>query len=176
MLVEPVVRPQRWLSNAVIVATLATFAVSLPPLGDGHTRLRDVARSYLAALGWRPPEWRLFAPNVHKTNSRLSAEVTLADGRVRHWVSPDFGSDRSGFRRFREGQLPKFYDQLRRDKHRDAWRPFATWVANEVARGERVQRVKLARTVVELAPPVDPGQAPAPERTVQHVFYEWWLR
>lgn len=159
----------------MIAGALASFAVSLPPLGATHGALREWARSALERRHVRVPEWRLFAPNVHKTNSSLSAEVTLADGRVRHWTSPDFGSDRSAWRRFREGQLPKFYDNLRRDKHREAWRPFAVWVANEVAPGERVTHVKLERTVVELAPPAGPGATPVSDRAVHHVFYERWF-
>lgn len=176
MLVEPVVGRWRWLSNGVIAVMLGSFAVSLPPLGDAHAVLRDRARSGLATIRVSPMEWRLFAPNVHKTNSELSAEVTLADGSVRHWASPDFGSRRGAWRRFREGQLPKFYDNLRRDKHRAAWRPFAAWVANEVAPGERVTRVRLARTVVELAPPGAPDERVGTGRTVRHVFYERWFR
>jgi hypothetical protein len=160
----------------VIAATLAAFSVSLPPLGDAHGRWRERARSALALVGLRPPEWRLFAPNVHKTNSELSAEVTLADGSVRRWASPSFGEDRSAWRRFREGQLPKLYDNLRRDKHHAAWRPLAAWVAEEVAPGERVVRVRLARTVAELAPPSSGGKGGAPPEVVHHVFYERWFR
>jgi hypothetical protein len=156
----------------VIAAVLASFAVSLPPLGEAHARLREGARSRLAMLGVRLPEWRLFAPNVHKTNSELSAEVTLSDGSVRHWRSPEFSPERSAWRRFREGQLPKFYDNVRRDKNREAWRPFAAWVANEVAPGERVVRVRLARTVTELAPPGAERGGKASDDVVHHVFYE----
>jgi hypothetical protein len=162
----------RWLSNGAIAATLISFAVSLPPLGAVHARLREKARSGLATLGLRTPEWRLFGPNVHKTNSALSAEVTLADGTLRRWTSPEFGPERSAWRRFREGQLPKFYDNLRRDRHRQAWRPFSAWVANEVAPGESVVRVRLARTVTELAPPGAPRTREAQGHVVHHVFYE----
>ncbi len=63
-------------------------------------------------MGLCQPEWRLFAPNVHKTNSYLSAEVMLANGETRHWSSPDFG-DRSLREKFAQGQLPKLYDNLR---------------------------------------------------------------
>ena len=47
--------------------------------------------------------------------------MTLADGSVRRWTSPSFGKDRSAWRRFREGQLPKFYDNLYRDAEEDYW-------------------------------------------------------
>jgi hypothetical protein len=136
-----------------------------------HGTVRERAHAVLASLGVRPPEWRLFAPNVHKANATLSAEITLADGSVRHWSSPRFG-ERPFYRRFREGQLPKFYDNVRRDKHRAAWRPFAAWVAREVARGERVTHVRLVRTVTELAPPGRNEE----ERVVRHAFYERWFR
>jgi hypothetical protein len=156
----------------VIVTVLVAFAVSLPPLGTTHGRARDEARAALAVAGVRLPEWRLFAPNVHKTNSSLVARVTLADGSVRYWRSPEFGADRSAWRRFSEGQLPKFYDNVRRDRNQLAWRPFAGWVAREVAPGERVSHVRLERIVTELAPPGCEEDA----QVVRHAFYERWFR
>lgn len=158
------------MSNGVVAVTLATFAVSLPPLGAVHGELRESARSRLAALRVRPPEWRLFAPNVHKTNAALSAEVTLADGTTRRWMSPDFG-ERTLARRFHEGQLPKLYDNLRRDKNRAVWRPLAAWVAREAAPRERVTHVRLERTVTEIAAP---GRGA--DRVLRHSFYERWFR
>lgn len=165
------VRLGRWWSNGVIAVALGAFALGLPPLGALHGEARERTRAMLARLRVKPPEWRLFAPNVHKTNATLSAEVTLADGSIRHWSSPDFG-ERPLHRRFREGQLPKFYDNLRRDKHSAAWRPFAGWVAREVGRGERVTHVRLVRTVTELPPPGRDEEA----RVVRHAFYERWFR
>lgn len=158
-------RLERWWSNGVIAVALGAFALGVPPLGAGHGALRERALAALSRLHLKPPEWRLFAPNVHKTNVSLSAEVTLADGSVRYWSSPDFG-ERPAYRRFREGQLPKFYDNVRRDKHRAAWRPFAAWVAREAARGERVAHVRLVRRVTELAPPGREEE----ERVVRHAF------
>jgi hypothetical protein len=155
----------------VIVAALVSFAVSLPPLGGLHGEARSRLRAALGRVGVRPPDWRLFAPNVHKTNTELSGELTLADGSTRRWTSPEFG-ERTAFRRFREGQLPKFYDNVRRDKNRAAWRPFAAWVAREAAPGERVVHVRLVRTVTELAAPGRDGD----ERVVRHAFYERWFR
>jgi hypothetical protein len=171
LLVEPVVARTRWLSNGVIAVTLAAFAVSLPPLGAAHGAVRERARSTLGAWGIRPPEWRLFAPNVHKTNTVLVAHVTLADGTVQLWQSPDF-RERSWIRRFREGQLPKFWDNLRRDKNRAAWRPFAQWAAQQAAPGARVTEVKLERRVSEVAVPVVAEANARPASTTCHVFYE----
>jgi hypothetical protein len=170
LLVEPVVRLKRGWSNAVIAVALGAFVLGVPPLGAVHGEGRERLRAILARLHVKPPEWRLFAPNVHKTNAALSAEVTLADGSVRHWSSPELAG-RPLHRRFREGQLPKFYDNVRRDRHRAAWRPFAAWVAREAGRGERVTHVRLVRTVVELPPP---GREEA--RVVRHAFYERWFR
>jgi hypothetical protein len=170
-----VVARSRWLSHGVIAVALATFAVSLPPLGADHGALRERARASLGVFGIRPPEWRLFAPNVHKTNTVLAAEVTLADGTLRRWESPDFRG-RSPLRRFREGQLPKFWDNLRRDKHRAAWRPFAHWVARQAAPGEHVTRVRLERRVTEVPGPAAAGADAAGASSIHHVFYERWFR
>jgi hypothetical protein len=175
LLVEPVVVRSRWLSNGVIAVTLATFAVSLPPLGAAHGTLRERARASLGALGVRPPEWRLFAPNVHKTNTVLVADITLADGAVRQFRSPDFRG-RSPLLRFREGQLPKFWDNLRRDRNRSAWRPFAHWVARHAAPGEHVTGVRLERRVSEVAAPTADVEGASKPSTTRHVFYERWFR
>jgi hypothetical protein len=174
LLVEPVVASSRWLSNGVIVVTLGAFAVSFPPLSTSHEAVRERARSTLGECGVRPPEWRLFAPNVHKTNTVLVAHVTLADGTVQRWESPDF-RDRSWLRRFREGQLPKFWDNLRRDKNHAAWRPFARWAAQQAAPGERVAKVELERRVTEVSAPVVDRAPAAGAPTTRHVFYERWF-
>jgi hypothetical protein len=128
----------------------------------------------LSALGLCQPEWRLFGPNVHKTNSYLTAEVQLENGETRFWASPDFG-ERSLRERFIQGQLPKLLDNLRRDRNRAAWRPFAEWVAREVAPGEKVRSVRLARHFYEIPPPALATWSVSKvgrDEYQKHVFYE----
>jgi hypothetical protein len=156
------------LKNALIALGLVgLITTAVPPVGALHAQLRKAVASALAAVGLCQPEWKLFGPNVHKQNSRIAAEVVLADGSVRSWSSPDF-EHRSLREKLTQGQLPKFYDNLRRDRNRAAWRPFAEWVAREVAPGQQVRRVRLERQFSEIAGPDDRER-----RDVRsHVFYE----
>jgi hypothetical protein len=165
--------------NALIaLALLGLVTTAVPPIGACHSQLRTAFASGLSAVGLCQPQWKLFAPNVHKVNSRITAKVVLADGSTRYWASPAF-ERRSLLEKLRQGQLPKFYDNLRRDRNRAAWRPFAEWVAREVAPGRAVRVVRLERHVAEIAEPVS-GEPLPPRHDGQefrsHVFYELWLR
>lgn len=161
--------------NCLIAFALALLLFSgLPTSSELHRRVRKPVVDALSALGLCQPEWRLFGPNVHKTNSYLTAEVVLESGQLRFWSSPDF-AERGLRERFVQGQLPKLFDNLRRDKNRAAWRPFAEWVAREVAPGEKVRAVRLARHFVEIPPPDSKAWAKDKVQRNEyqkHVFYE----
>lgn len=140
--------------NGLIAAALAVLLFTgLPASCSVQSRLRQPLVGALAAVGLCQPEWRLFAPNVHKTNSYLTAEVVLASGATRYWSSPDFG-ERSVREKFAQGQLPKLYDNLRLDKNQAAWRPFAEWVARQVSPAEPVRSVRLVRHFFDIRRPV----------------------
>jgi hypothetical protein len=162
-------------TNLVIAGALALllFTGLSAACGVGG-RIREPLVGALSVFGLYQPEWRLFAPNVHKTNSYLTAEVVLANGATRYWSSPDFG-DRSQREKFAEGQLPKLYDNVRLDRNRAVWRPFAEWVAREVAPNDRVRSVRLVRHFAEIPPPgPETWSAALPQRSEYraHVFYE----
>jgi hypothetical protein len=163
------------LKNALVaLLLLGLVTMAVPPIGDWHARLRTALANGLSTVGLCQPQWKLFAPNVHKLNSRIAAEVVLVDGSVLHWISPDF-ADRSALQKLTQGQLPKFYDNLRRDRNHAAWRSFATWVAREVAPGRNVRLVRLERRYAEIPAPL--SEAPLPRRNEHaqfrsHVFYE----
>jgi len=165
----------RRMTHAIIGTALVLLPFcGLPPACDAQSAARKPLVGALSALGLCQPEWRLFAPNVHKTNSYLSADVTMADGSIRHWESPEFG-ERTWTTRFVQGQLPKLYDNLRLDRNRAAWRPFSEWVAREVGQGNAVHAVRLVRHYYEIPPPDAPDGrdgVPARDRSRSHVFYE----
>ena len=158
--------------------TLMTF-LGPPAACDAQAKLRKPVSRALATLSIAAPEWKLFAPDVHKLNSYLVADVELADGSHRTWTSPDF-RDRSALRRFAEGQLPKYFDALRRDENRAAFRSLAVYAASQVAAGEDVRAVRLERRFYEVPPP--PAAGPLPELPPRseypgrHVFYERRMR
>lgn len=166
---------ERTVTNAAIALVLALLAFcGLPPWGAAQQELRKPLVGALSAVGLCQPEWRLFAPNVHKTNSYLRAEVTLSDGSTRDWQSPDF-TDRNVVTKLAQGQLPKFYDNLRLDRHRAAWRPLADWIAREVAPAGGARRVRLERRFWDIpAPDANDWTTEPPPRAAYwgHVFYE----
>jgi len=166
---------ERRVTNVGIAVVLALLVVcGLPPACGAQSELRKPLVGALSAIGLCQPEWRLFAPNVHKTNSYLHAEVTLADGSRREWESPDFAG-RDLATRLVQGQLPKFYDNLRLDRHRAAWRPLAEWIAREVAEPGAARRVVLERRFWDIPAPAEVGwdRAPPPRAAYRaHVFYE----
>ncbi len=166
---------RRAFENAFIAAVLAALVASLPSPWAAHARVRKAIGAAFSAIGLCQPEWRLFAPNVPKENARLSAEVVLADGSTRRWASPSFSRKRGVLAKFREGQLPKFYDSLRRDRARATWHPLAERVAREVARGKDVREVRLRRSVERVPPPsTEPytSRSEAQSQPRAHVFYE----
>jgi hypothetical protein len=165
--------------NIAIAAVLALLGFcGLPPACGAQNELRKPLVGALSALGMCQPEWRLFAPNVHKTNSYLRAEVTLVDGTQRVWESPDF-TRRDLATKLAQGQLPKLYDNLRLDRHRAAWRPLTDWIVREVAPEGRARRVRLERRFWDIPPPETAGwetRPPPREAYRAHVFYERKLR
>lgn len=170
---------ERAATNIGIAVVLALLGLcGLPASCATQSELRKPLASALSAIGLCQPEWRLFAPNVPKTNSYLRAEVTLVDGSVRHWQSPDFEA-RDLAAKVMQGPLPKLYDNLRMDRHRAAWRPLADWIAREVAPAGDARRVRLERRFWDIPAPDTAGWAqPPPPREAyrSHVFYERRLR
>lgn len=167
-----------WSGRAIDALLGAAFSLllltGLPPACNRQNQLREAVVGALTAVGICQPRWRLFAPNVHKTNSYITAEVVLASGEKRHWSSPSFAA-RSWGEKLVQGQLPKLYDNLRLDKHRAAWRPFAGFLERQIAPGQDVTSVRLTRHYYEIPPPSAPNAwstLPPPRASYrEHLFY-----
>ena len=125
MIVEPVPR----LQSALLALFIAVIALDACP---AFFRTLDRAKSAIDPLvdvtGLWQGSWQLFAPDVDKVNSRVSAEILFSDGTTVRWNSPDWTKlaplDR--FMRFREAE---FYDNIRRDSNSGAWPSFADYLA-----------------------------------------------
>jgi hypothetical protein len=171
---------RRWVLNAFIGLWLTMLLVTgLPSVWKVHESVREPLARALASVGMARPKWRLFAPNVHKLNSYIVAEIDLDEGSRLVWSTPEW-RHRTLFRRFSEGQLPKFYDNLRRDRNRAAWRPFAAWVVRRSGAGADARAIRLERRFWEVPPPASgaalcvlPPREAFPGR---YVFYEKRLR
>jgi hypothetical protein len=171
-----IVRGGHVVDGFIALALFSALLLGLPSSCTAHRTLRKPVAAALGSLGLAQPHWRLFAPNVHKLNSYIVAVVELDDGSTRVWTSPDW-RNRTASERFVQGQLPKFYDNLRRDRYQAAWRPFAEWVVRTVAPGRRARSVRLERRFSAVPAPTPEAllTAAAPARQDyegRHVFYE----
>ena len=79
---------------------------------------------------WQEP-WRLFAPEVDKINTRVSARVVFADGAAASWHSPEWPS-LSVWQRFVQFRRMEYFDSVRLDANRSAWPPLARYLAKTV--------------------------------------------
>ena len=87
MIVEPVPR----LQSALLALFIAVIALDACP---AFFRTLDRAKSAIDPLvdvtGLWHGSWQLFAPDVDKVNSRVSAEILFSDGTTVRWNSPDW--------------------------------------------------------------------------------------
>ena len=169
-------------TNLFIAAFLAAILIDgLPQAGRWHGKLKAYIDPVLDATGLWQESWRLFAPEVDKENIRVSAEILYADGSSSRWVSPDWTKmpPWEKFVRFRELE---FYDSIRLDANRGAWRSFAnylasthTGVADRESADTRPVKVTLTRHWAVVPPPRpgdhQPRSAPAPFSNFT-IFYE----
>lgn len=175
MIVEPVPR----LQSALLALFIAVIALDACP---AFFRTLDRAKSAIDPLvdvtGLWQGSWQLFAPDVDKVNSRVSAEILFSDGTTVRWNSPDWTKlaplDR--FMRFREAE---FYDNIRRDSNSGAWPSFADYLARRAVPpgryDSRPAHVALYRHWVVIPRPKADTLIPYgtfPEFTAKYLFYQ----
>ena len=154
------------------VAIVATLIVldGAPVFFDFQERVKALIDPVMDATGLWQGSFRLFGPSVHKQNGYVVAEVTLRDGSRVEWRSPSFRGRALG-EKFVQGRLPKLYDNLRRDRYAEAWRPFAEWILRRSAVSSAPEEISLSRVFVQVAPPRFDGTPDAPPRVQRHRFY-----
>ena len=166
---EPVPR----LQSALLALFIAVIALDACP---AFFRTLDRAKSAIDPLvdvtGLWQGSWQLFAPDVDKVNSRVSAEILFSDGTTVRWNSPDWTKlaplDR--FMRFREAE---FYDNIRRDSNSGAWPSFADYLARKRAAGALRQPARACRALPSLGgnSPSESGYADS-LRLVSRIYRE----
>ena len=151
---------KRRLTNLFLGAWLLLLLVdALPRTSLLHQRLKNRVDPFLDVTGLWQGSWRLFAPNPDKIDTRMTAEISYADGSTRSWQSPDW-RDMSSCRKFVNFRAMEYYDTVRRNENSAAWQSLADYLARTVpaAGGSFIQptKVKLAR-LWSLVPPVEEG-------------------
>ena len=119
---------RRIITNAFLVALLLLFFVDALPVED---RYRASVDPILDVSGLWQEQWRLFAPEVDKVNTRVSARVLFADGATASWHSPDWPS-LSVWQRFVEFRRMEYFDSVRLDANSSAWPPLARYLSKTV--------------------------------------------
>jgi hypothetical protein len=119
---------RRVVTNAFLVALLFLFVVDALPVEE---RYRAAVDPILDVSGLWQEQWRLFAPEVDKVNTRVSAEVLFADGATASWRSPDWPS-LGVWQRFTKFRQMEYFDSVRLDENRGAWPPLARYLAKTV--------------------------------------------
>ncbi|MFN0007177.1 MAG: hypothetical protein ACKVXR_04650 [Planctomycetota bacterium] len=158
---------EKALAIPVIVGAIAFFSIDgLPDLGPFHVRLRAAIRPLLYRTCTWTGSWGLYAPDVDKTNTRVSAEILFDDGTSVSWEQPDWPSF-NGWQRFVRFKQMEYFDNVRLDANHGAWPGFARALAAEAeARSTssggsaRVVRVDLIRAWADIPPPGPSGAPP----------------
>ncbi len=142
------------LTNVFIASFLVAITIdALPSTSLLHNRLKSFIDPALDKVGLWQESWKLFAPDVDKMNSAVSAVLTYPNGDTIDWQSPKWGelSRTQRLRRFRE---IAFYDRIKNDNNSDAWRSFARYLASQhVREGVAPNKVNLTRHWVDIPPP-----------------------
>ncbi|MGK0187931.1 MAG: hypothetical protein ACI9R3_003722 [Verrucomicrobiales bacterium] len=161
-----------WL-NIFIASFLAAILIDgLPQAGQFHRKLKELIDPILDATGLWQESWRLFAPEVDKENVRLSAEILYEDGSISQWTSPDW-TKMSAWEKFIRFRELEFYDSIRLDVNRGAWRSFADFLArtHSIGDSEETKRVEpltdedIHGNLIDLISGAKPGRTSANERT-----------
>jgi hypothetical protein len=94
---------------------------------------------------WQGP-WNLFAPDVDKTNVRVSADIVFTGQHKTEWRSPDWNL-MAPWERFISFRHQEYVDNIRQDSNSGGWTALARYLAGSVGPrgGGRVLRVTLRR-------------------------------
>ena len=135
---------------------VCVLLVETLPVGSSlHQRIKERLDPWLDATGTWQSSWKLFAPEVDKENSYISATIDLTDGRELSWRTPRW-ERMTIAQRFRHFRHMEYYDKLRLDENAGAWDEFARHLADMTEQenaGMQVRRVVLTRHWTRIPPP-----------------------
>lgn len=176
---------EKALAIPVIVGAIVLFSIEgLPDLGPFHVRLRAAIRPLLYRTGLWTGSWGFYAPEVDKTNVRVSAEIRFDDGSSVSWQQPDWPS-LGGWERFVRFKQIEYFDNVRLDASREAWPGLARALAVEAearrassGAAGRVVRVDLIRAWTDVPPPGPSGAPPGAYQdfSKSYTFHVWTPR
>ncbi len=143
-------------TRGLLVTLLFLMVVeALPRITVFHERLDETIDPLVDVTGFWQDPWELFAPEVDKVRSRISARFRYADGGTAEWESPRWSEVSPGgkWRHFRE---IAFYDRVHREWNDELWPSYARYLAREAglrAGTESPVQVELWRHRILILPP-----------------------
>lgn len=119
----------RWKARILFLAVSSlmlvdTFPAELPRPPRSQGRLAELLQWFGLIQG----EWTMFAPNPSSRNVSLSAEITLANGAVVNWESPQW-SDYGRGDRFQMARQVNYFDRVGNPGHGAALDDLASYLA-----------------------------------------------
>ena len=174
----PAALRRRWV-NLFLAGFLVVLLVdAFRPLGAAHQGLKDALDLPLDLTGlWQGP-WRLYAPDVDKTNLRLRAEVVFADRAIATYHSPDW-SRRSVWRGYVEARHVNYFNNVLLAGKEPAWDALCAYLARTLPHPEgkpaAVVEVTLSLRGAAVPPPGEPVVPAAPYLTFDpwDVIWVW---
>jgi hypothetical protein len=139
---------RRVAANVFIVCFLSLILIdAMPRMSSLHRRLKDGVDVILDKTALWQGEWKLFAPNVDKTNVRITAELYYPGGGQVSWESPDWPT-MSIWQKVLKFRHEEYYDNIRTDRFSTAWRSFGDYLARTTPApdGRKVRPTKIVFT------------------------------
>lgn len=140
---------KRHLRNGLVLLFVAVMMIdALPSCHLAHSKLKAELDPALDKAGLWQGTWNLFAPDVNKLNTCVTAEFTTASGRTYLWRSPD-PAKMGPWTKFWNFRWLEYYDSIRNDSSEAAWPDLIAWLSqqsNVVPLGEEVISVRLFRS------------------------------
>lgn len=140
-------RRRPWLDLVIVVLLFVMAGTGLPTYLPGQKAVEDALDPVVEALGIGQANWKLFAPNVDKSNGWVEAEITWSDGSTSTWSTPDWQA-RNAWERLVQGRYPKIVGYYGSDNWKALSLPLARYVLREArppAKGVKPERIVLIR-------------------------------
>jgi len=159
-------RLKLWLANGVIVVIVAMVVCDAMPFSPDAWQAAVVP--VINGLGIGQGRWTMFSPPDGE-NHRLRAELTLRDGRILDWQSPDL-TRQSTWQRFVGHRRSEYVDNaiVFGKQYPETWEVLALRLREQYER--EGHDVVLVRIIVEQATIPPPSGSNWPPRTKEFPF------
>jgi len=160
--------------NALTILFVSVMIIdALPSCHLAHAKAKAALDPALDKSGLWQGTWNLFAPDVDKMNTCVTAEFLAASGRTYQWRSPD-PAQMGPWAKFWNFRWLEYYDSIRNNSNQAAWPDLVDWLSRQpaiVPSDDEIVSVRLSRSwsYVSLDTLKNPEKYPYRER---YEFYK----